>query len=136
MQVTHPADRGGVIAGDPKLFTGQASIQMLFGVNGPRNFSGANVTFQPGARTAWHSHPAGQTLIITEGTAWVQLEGQPRQELEPGDVIWTPPGVRHWHGATPYRAMTHTALQSAVDGKVVDWQELVTDAQYEQTPAQ
>lgn len=133
MEVTSQKDRGGVIEGSPELFTGDASIEMLFGINGPRNFSGAYVTFLPGSRTAWHSHPAGQTLVVTDGTAWVQLEGQERQELEVGDVIWTPPGVRHWHGATPYRPMTHIALQSGVDGEVVDWQELVTDEEYDKS---
>ncbi|MCB9793637.1 MAG: cupin domain-containing protein [Alphaproteobacteria bacterium] len=103
---------------------------MLFSPEGARRFGGATVRFEPGARTAWHSHPAGQTLVVTEGSGWVQVEGEPRQDLRPGDVVWTPPGQRHWHGATDSAAMTHIALQGEVDGEVVDWQEPVPEARY------
>lgn len=117
--------------GDAQYFTGGARIAMLFAPHGPRDFSAASVAFEPGARTAWHSHPAGQTLVVTEGAGWVQTEGGERRRIEPGDVVWTPPGVRHWHGATRSTAMTHLALQSAVDGQVVDWQAHVDDATYD-----
>lgn len=125
-----PASERGTFTGTADLFTGTATIKMLFSPDGPRDFGGASVDFEPGARTAWHSHPAGQTLVVTEGLGWLQVEGQPRQELHPGDVVWTPPGARHWHGATSETAMSHIALQGAVDGAVVDWQEHVSDAQY------
>jgi quercetin dioxygenase-like cupin family protein len=112
-------------------FTGNVSVEPLFPVNAPSRTSGASVTFEPGARSAWHTHPLGQVLIITAGTGWVQQEGGEKQEIKPGDVIWTPPGVKHWHGATPTTAMTHIAIQEALDGKVVEWMEKVTDKQYE-----
>lgn len=129
-----PAAERPTFTGNAENFTGEAQITMLFMPAGARTFSGAEVTFQPGARTAWHSHPAGQTLVVTDGGGWVQLEGQPRQDIAPGDVFWTPPGVRHWHGATDTTAMTHLALQGATGDGVVDWQEHVTDAQYLGTP--
>jgi quercetin dioxygenase-like cupin family protein len=88
------------------------------------------VTFEPGARTAWHTHPLGQTLVIVSGMGWVQREGGPVEEVGPGDVVWFPPGVRHWHGATLTKAMTHVAIQESLDGKAVDWLEKVSDAQY------
>jgi len=91
---------------------------------------GASVTFEPGAHTAWHWHPLGQTLIVTAGCGWVQSEGQQKVEVRPGDVIWCPPKERHWHGATPTTAMTHIAIQEALDGKVVEWMEKVSDEQY------
>ena len=126
---TRAAERG-TVAGGETWFTGETAVSMLFTPNGPRDFSGATVTFQPGARTRWHSHPAGQTLVVTEGTGWVQLEGKERLQVNPGDVVWTPPGVRHWHGATAGAAMTHIALQGEVQGRTVDWFEPVTDALY------
>ena len=89
-----------------------------------------SVTFEPGARTAWHTHPLGQTLIITAGLGWVQTEGGPIEEVRPGDVVWFPPGEKHWHGATPTTAMTHIAVQESLNGKNVDWMEKVSDAQY------
>ena len=98
--------------------------------NAPARAAGASVTFEPGARTAWHTHPLGQTLIITAGCGWVQREGGPVEEVHPGDVVWFPPGEKHWHGATPTTAMTHIAIQEALDGKVVDWLEHVSDEQY------
>lgn len=128
-RVTTAAERGSFTGGED-WFTGTATVAMLFSPNGPRDFGGASVAFEPGARTAWHAHPAGQTLVVTEGHGWVQLEGEARRDIRTGDVVWTPPGVRHWHGATATTAMTHLALQGAVDGAVVDWQEHVTDAQY------
>ena len=91
---------------------------------------GASVTFEPGARTAWHTHPLGQTLIVTAGCGWVQRGGGPVEEIRPGDVVWFPPGEKHWHGATPTTAMTHIAIQETLDGKVVDWMEQVSDEQY------
>ena len=91
---------------------------------------GASVTFEPGARTAWHTHPLGQTLIVTAGCGWAQREGGPIEEIRPGDVVWFPPGEKHWHGATPTTAMTHIAIQEKLDGKVVDWMEKVSDEQY------
>jgi quercetin dioxygenase-like cupin family protein len=124
------AQERGTFEGGPDWFTGQTSVSMLFSPNGPRDFGGASVTFDPGSRTAWHSHPAGQTLVVTDGVGWVQLEGGERLEVRPGDVVWTPPGVRHWHGATPGAAMTHIALQSQYGGRTVDWFEPVTDAEY------
>lgn len=127
---TTTAERGTFGGGDD-CFTGQATVAMLFSSNGSRDFGGATVAFEPGARTVWHSHPAGQTLLITEGTGWVQLEGQRRLVVSPGDVVWTPPGVRHWHGATPSTEMTHIAIQGELDGRTVDWFEPVSDAQYE-----
>ena len=90
----------------------------------------ASVTFEPGARTAWHTHPLGQTLIVTAGCGWVQREGGPIEEIHPGDVVSFPPGEKHWHGAAPTTAMTHIAIQEALDGKVVDWMEKVSDDQY------
>ncbi len=92
--------------------------------------SGASVTFEPGARTAWHTHPLGQTLIVTVGCGWAQREGGPIEEIWPGDVVWFPPGEKHWHGATPTTAMTHIAVQEALNGKAVDWMEKVSDEQY------
>jgi quercetin dioxygenase-like cupin family protein len=90
----------------------------------------AYVTFEPGARTAWHTQPLGQALIVTAGCGWVQQEGGPIEEVHPGDVVWFPPGVKHWHGAAPRTAMTHIAIQEALDGKAVDWLEHVSDEQY------
>jgi len=91
---------------------------------------GASVTLEPGARTAWHTHPLGQTLIVTSGCGWVQREGGPIEEIRPGDVLWFSPGEKHWHGASPTVAMTHIAIQEALNGKVVDWMEKVSDEQY------
>ena len=96
----------------------------------PSRVTGAIVTFQPGARTAWHSHPLGQTLIVTSGVGWTQCEGEERVEVRAGDVIWCPPGHKHWHGATSTTAMTHIAIQEALDGKNVEWMEKVSDEDY------
>src|SRR4249919_3784568 len=117
--------------GPSEYFTGVVRIDPLFQAPDPARVVGASVTFEPGARTAWHTHPLGQTLIVTAGSGLAQREVGPIGEIHPGDVIWFPPGVRHWHGATPTTAMTHIAIQEALDGKVVEWMEKVSDEQYE-----
>ena len=116
--------------GPDDWFTGSVRIDPLFEAPEPARVGGAHVTFEPGARTAWHTHPLGQTLIITSGLGRVQREGGEVEEVRPGDVIWIPPGEKHWHGASPTTAMTHIAVQERLDGKVVDWMEKVSDAQY------
>jgi quercetin dioxygenase-like cupin family protein len=113
-----------------EYFTGAVRQDPLFEVPAPGRVSGASVTFEPGSRNAWHMHPLGQTLIITSGLGWVQREGGPVEEVRPGDVIWFPPGEKHWHGATPTTAMTHIAIQESLNGKVVEWLETVSDEQY------
>jgi quercetin dioxygenase-like cupin family protein len=116
--------------GPAEYFTGAVRVDPLFQAPEPARASGASVTFEPGARTAWHTHPLGQTLIVTSGLGWVQRDGGPIEEIRPGDVVWIPPGEKHWHGATPTTAMTHIAIQEALNGKVVDWMGKVSDAQY------
>lgn len=116
--------------GPSDWFTGTVRINPLMQAPEPARVQGASVTFEPGARTAWHTHPLGQTLIVTAGFGWVQREGGPVEEIRPGDVVWFSPGEKHWHGATPNVAMTHIAIQEKLDGKVVDWLEQVTDQQY------
>ena len=116
--------------GPADWFTGAVRIDPLFQPNAPARAAGASVTFEPGARTAWHTHPLGQTLIVTAGCGLVQREGGLIEEIHPGDIIWFPAGEKHWHGATPTTAMTHIAIQEALDGKVVDWMEHVNDEQY------
>jgi quercetin dioxygenase-like cupin family protein len=116
--------------GPTDWFTGTVRIDPLFQSSDPARVSGASVTFEPGARTAWHTHPLGQTLIVTAGYGLVQREGGPIAEIRPGDVAWFPPGEKHWHGASPTTAMTHIAIQESLDGKAVDWMEHVTDEQY------
>jgi quercetin dioxygenase-like cupin family protein len=111
-------------------FTGAVRIDPLNSPPAPVRVSAASVTFEPGARTAWHTHPLGQTLVVTAGVGWTQCEGGPIEEIRAGDVIWCPPGHKHWHGATPTTAMTHIAIQEALDGRMIDWMELVTDAEY------
>jgi quercetin dioxygenase-like cupin family protein len=122
----HPSGKGPA-----EYFTGTVRIDPLFAPPEPARAAGNLVTFEPGARTAWHTHPLGQTLIVTTGLGWVQRDGGPIEEIRPGDVVWFPPGEKHWHGAAPTTAMTHIALQEALDGQVVDWMEKVSDAQYE-----
>jgi len=117
--------------GPEDYFTGTVRLDPLFNPPAPARVFGASVTFEPGARTAWHTHPLGQTLIITAGCGWVQREGGPVEEVYPGDVVWFPPGEKHWHGAAPTTAMTHIALQEQLDGKVVEWLEKVSDEQYQ-----
>jgi quercetin dioxygenase-like cupin family protein len=116
--------------GPAEWFTGSVRVDPLFQPPEPARVSGGHVTFEPGARTAWHTHPLGQTLLITSGLGWVQHEGGPIEEVRPGDVVWFPPGEKHWHGATPTTGMTHIAIQEAIGGKNVDWMEKVSDEQY------
>lgn len=130
MAVTRNGEQTSIM-GAPANFAGNARIVPLFAARAPSTVSAGAVTFQPGARSAWHTHPKGQTLIVTAGTGWVQQVGGEKIVIKPGDVIWTPPGVKHWHGATPTTGMTHMAIQEAVDGKNVEWMELVSEAQYE-----
>ena len=130
MTITKPADRPAR-PGDSAYFTGEVRVEQLFKAPAPARAAGASVTFQPGARTAWHTHPLGQTLIVTTGWGRIQREGGPVEDIGPGDVVWFPPGERHWHGAAPDSAMTHIAIQEELDGKTVDWQEHVSEAQYQ-----
>ena len=117
--------------GPAEYFTGAVRIDPLFQAPDPARAVGASVTFEPGARTAWHSHPLGQTLIVTAGCGRVQSWGGPIEEIRPGDVIWFSPGEKHWHGATATTAMTHIAIQEQLDGKTADWMEKVSDEQYQ-----
>lgn len=116
--------------GPAEYFTGTVRVDPLIAVAEPSRLSAARVTFEPGARTAWHTHPLGQTLIVTAGTGWVRQWGEPVQEIREGDVVRIPPGVKHWHGATATSRMTHIALQEQLDGKVVEWMEKVSNEQY------
>jgi len=116
--------------GPAEYFTGSVRIDPLFKANDPSRTSGARVTFEPGARSAWHTHPLGQILIVTAGSGWVQQWGGQIEEIRQGDVVWIPPGQKHWHGATATTGMTHIAIQEHLDGKVVEWMEKVSDEQY------
>jgi quercetin dioxygenase-like cupin family protein len=116
--------------GPADWFTGTVRIDSPFKGTAPAHIGGAIVTFEPGARTAWHTHPLGQTIIITAGCGRAQRWGGPIEEIRPGDIVWFPPGEKHWHGASPTTAMTHIAIAEALDGKVVDWLEHVSDEQY------
>ena len=116
--------------GSAEWFTGVVRVDPLFSATGPARANGGSVTFEPGARTAWHTHPLGQTLIVTAGCGRAQRWGGPIEEIRPGDVVWFPPGEKHWHGASPSTAMTHIAIQESLEGKAVDWMEKVTDKQY------
>ncbi|HPE49572.1 MAG TPA: cupin domain-containing protein [Hyphomonas sp.] len=118
------------IKGPADWFTGNVRIDGMFNRSEPSRLTGATVTFEPGARTAWHSHPLGQTLIVTSGVGWTQCEGEPRVEIRAGDIISCPPGHKHWHGATATTAMTHIAIQEALDGVNVTWMEQVSDEEY------
>ena len=137
MHITHPNSRPST-KGSHDYFTGTVRIDPLFDASGaptstatsPARVVGASVTFETGARTAWHTHPLGQTLLITAGCGWAQRLDGPREELRPGDVVWFPPGEKHWHGATATTAMTHIAIQEKLDSKTVEWMEQVTDEQY------
>jgi len=113
-----------------EYFTGVVRQDPLFQAPDPARVSSVSVTFEPGARTAWHTHPLGQTLIVTSGCGWAQREGGPIEEIRPGDVVWFAPGEKHWHGATPTTAMTHIAIQETIDGRAVDWLEKVSDDKY------
>ncbi|MDB5050539.1 MAG: hypothetical protein JWO30_3610 [Fibrobacteres bacterium] len=117
--------------GPPENFTGTVRIDPLFSFPEPARAVGASVTFEPGARTNWHTHPLGQTLIVTAGSGWVQREGKPPEEIKPGDVVWIEPREKHWHGARANTAMTHIAIQENLNGKVVDWMEPVSDEHYQ-----
>lgn len=123
------------IKGADATFTGNVRIDPLNSPSAPARTSVASVTFEPGARSAWHTHPLGQTLVVTAGCGWTQCEGGPIVEIRAGDVIWCPPGHKHWHGATPTTAMTHIAIQEALDGVAVVWMDKVTDEEYLAGPA-
>jgi quercetin dioxygenase-like cupin family protein len=116
--------------GPAQNFTGSVRVDPLFGVRAPSSVSGGAVTFEPGARSAWHTHPMGQVLIVTAGAGRIQQWGGVVEQIRPGDVIWTPPGVKHWHGAAPTTAVTHIAIQESANGKNVEWMEKVSDEQY------
>jgi quercetin dioxygenase-like cupin family protein len=118
------------VKGSAEWFTGAVRIDPLFQAPEPARVSAGMVTFEPGARTAWHTHPLGQTLLIVSGLGWVQREGGPVEEVRPGDVVWFPPGLKHWHGASSTNAMTHIAIQESLNGKNVEWLEKVSDNQY------
>ncbi|SDT90020.1 Cupin domain protein [Verrucomicrobium sp. GAS474] len=126
----HPPGSRPSTPGPADYFTGTVRIDPLFQAPAPARVIGASVTFEPGARTAWHTHPLGQTLIVTAGCGQAQRWGGPVETLRPGDVVWFPPGEKHWHGATATTALTHIAIQEHLDGKPVDWLEKVSDAQY------
>ncbi len=119
------------VSGPADWFTGVVRIDPLFMAPEPARVGLASVTFEPGARTAWHTHPLGQTLVVTAGCGRVQRWGGPIEDIRPGDVVWFPPGEKHWHGGSPTTAMTHTAIQEQLDGKAVEWMEKVSDQQYE-----
>ncbi|MGE0666832.1 MAG: cupin domain-containing protein [Sphingomonadales bacterium] len=129
MEITRKSEQK-TVEGPAEFFTGKAKITGLFQREAPSRVTGAIVHFEPGARTHWHTHPLGQTLIVTEGVGWTQVEGGPKYEFQAGDIMWCPAEHRHWHGATPHEGMTHIAIQEALDGKNVTWMEPVTDEQY------
>jgi quercetin dioxygenase-like cupin family protein len=129
MKIIHNGAQASLVGSDD-YFTGRVRIDGLFQAEDPARVGGATVTFEPGARTAWHTHPLGQTLIVTQGRGWVQELGKAIQEINPGDIVWIPEGVKHWHGATSETAMTHIAIAESLNGNVVEWMEKVTDEQY------
>ena len=128
MEITRAEDRAGRV-GSAETFTGTAYVAPVFPPE-MNEVSAGEVTFLPGARSAWHTHPAGQMLVVTKGTGWVQERGQAKQVMQAGDVVWCPPGVEHWHGATDKTAVTHYAIQGMVDGAAVAWGDKVSDAEY------
>lgn len=130
MQITKTGSRPSA-KGPEDWFTGSVRIDPLFDANEARRGAAASVTFEQGARTAWHTHPLGQTLIVTAGCGWIQKDGGPIEEVHPGDVVWFEPNEKHWHGATPTNGMSHIAIQENLNGKVVDWMEKVTEEQYQ-----
>ena len=130
MQITRVGSQPSA-KGPSDWFTGTVRINPLFDRPEPSRVGGASVTFEPGARTAWHTHPLGQTLIVIAGCGWVQRWGGEREDIRPGDVVWFSPGEKHWHGAAPTTAISHIAIQEKLDGKVVDWMEHVSDEQYQ-----
>jgi len=127
----HPAGSRPTRNAPPEYFTGTVLQDPIIATSAPARLVVNSVSFQPGARTAWHTHPLGQTLIVTAGCGWAQREGGPVEEIRPGDVLWFSPGEKHWHGATPTTAMTHIAIQESLDGKAVAWMEKVSDQQYQ-----
>ena len=129
MKITK-AGTAASVKGSADWFTGTVRIDAPFQATEPARFGGATVTFEPGARTAWHTHPLGQTLIVTTGLGWIQREGGPVEEIRPGDIVWFEPGERHWHGATDRTAMTHIAIAEALNGSPVTWQEHVSEPDY------
>ena len=129
MEITRKADQK-TVDGPAAYFTGKVTISGQFERPAPSRVAGAIVHFEPGARTAWHTHPLGQTLVVTEGVGWTQVEGGPVLEFHAGDILWCPAEHRHWHGATPHEAMTHIAIQESLNGSPVTWMEQVTDEQY------
>lgn len=129
MKITK-AGTAASVEGSADWFTGTVRIDAPFQATEPARVGGATVTFEPGARTAWHTHPLGQTLIVTAGLGWIQREGGPVEEIRPGDIVWFEPGERHWHGATDRTAMTHIAIAEALNGSPVTWQEHVSEADY------
>jgi quercetin dioxygenase-like cupin family protein len=130
MEITRNGSRASQV-GPADWFTGKVRIDPLFAPRqGATRAHASTVTFEPGARTAWHTHPRGQTIIVTSGLGWAQVEGGPVEEIRPGDVVWFPPDTRHWHGASATVGMTHIATQEEQDGKVVEWMEKVSDEQY------
>lgn len=132
MLIIHPNGSQPSVKGPGDYFTGTVRVDAPFKGTQDARVSGATVTFEPGARTAWHTHPLGQTLIVTAGSGLVQELGQPARSIKPGDTVWIPPNVKHWHGATATTAMTHIAIAEVQDEKVVDWMEQVSDQQYAQ----
>jgi quercetin dioxygenase-like cupin family protein len=130
MEIQRSGSRGSV-KGPTEWFTGTVRIDSPFNGTEPARIGGAVVTFEPGARTAWHTHPLGQTLIVTFGCGRVQRDGGPVEEIRPGDIVWIAPNEKHWHGAAPTTAMTHIAIAESLEGSAVDWMEKVTDAQYQ-----
>jgi len=131
VKVAHAGDKPSA-AGPADYFTGRVRIDAPFQAEPPARVGGATVSFEPGARTAWHTHPLSQTLIVTTGAGWVQEWGKPAQALKPGDIVWIPPGVKHWHGARAEVAMSHIAIAESVDGSPVTWMEQVSEQQYSQ----
>lgn len=129
VSVSHPGSTPPIV-GSPEYFTGKATVESRFQRNEPARIGGGTVTFEPGARTAWHTHPLGQTLIVTAGKGWVQEWGKPAQSIKTGDMVWIPPNVKHWHGASKSTSMTHIAVSEALDGKSVTWMEKVSSSQY------
>lgn len=124
------------VAGSAQYFTGTVRVDSPFAGVEPARAGGATVTFEPGARTAWHTHPLGQTLLVTSGVGWVQRDGEPVQEIRASDIVWIAPGERHWHGATATTAMTHIAIAESLDGSPVEWMEKVADEQYRLEPVE
>ena len=133
MRITQNGSRPSA-QGPSDWFTGTVRLDAPFQADAPARVGGATVTFEPGARTAWHTHPLGQTLFVTFGLGWVQREGGPIEEIRPGDVVWFEPGEKHWHGASPTMAMQHIAVAEALDGKAVDWMEKVSEEEYQRGP--